>query len=80
MSDSQKICPKCKGEMKKGFIVGIRQMTGAGPIEWVEGSPGKGTFSPLSLLFKVKTTTITYACASCGYLESYLDDCIPRIP
>ncbi|KKS41887.1 MAG: hypothetical protein UV61_C0001G0113 [Candidatus Gottesmanbacteria bacterium GW2011_GWB1_43_11] len=50
-------CPKCKGEMEEGVLVGYAD----GILSWVNKV----------VLAKERKQTHTYNCKNCGYLESY---------
>lgn len=56
------VCPKCQGVMTKGHIkdwsyIWVQKQ------RWTKGSP----------IFGKEHKVDTYACQSCGYLESYLE-------
>ncbi|PCJ56943.1 MAG: hypothetical protein COA79_17550 [Planctomycetota bacterium] len=70
-------CPKCEGQMQKGFLV---DRTHKNPVaehciqqEWVEGDPDQKSSVMGGLKISTKTClkTISYRCVKCGYLESY---------
>lgn len=66
-------CPKCRGAMKRGFLVDRGDYNAKLLGLWVEGEPEKSYWVGG---FKTKdkdnfTVATTYRCASCGYLESY---------
>ena len=74
MPSESRQCPKCNGQMVRGFTVdmGTGDMTlGARHVsKWAPGAPIK------SFLFKtwVPRNSLpigTFRCSSCGYLESY---------
>ncbi len=54
----KKECPKCKGEMKQGRLMGVQ-------ADWQKD--GEQRF-----LKNDSPNIITYACQKCGYLESYV--------
>ena len=67
MDAQQMTCPKCQGNMARGFIAeagGVTTVT-----EWTEGLPENATLTgkPEESRFYVAT----YRCSSCGYLDSY---------
>jgi Domain of unknown function (DUF6487) len=70
-------CPKCQGEMEKGYIADFKE--GAGAIEgagavvsrWVEGEPEKSFWTGVKLRDRKQKEIKTYRCVGCGYLESY---------
>ncbi|MEK6256326.1 MAG: PF20097 family protein, partial [Chloroflexota bacterium] len=70
MSEDNSVCPKCGGEMKKGFTVDSSY--GANLVQkWMLGIPRRsllfGVMVKRSKLIPVRT----YRCVNCGYLESY---------
>ena len=61
-----KTCSKCDGRMIKGFLPetahgGMFRQT------WIEGE------KPSKFVQKKGMELVTYACETCGYIESYLD-------
>ena len=75
MSGSR-VCPKCRGEMRIGFLVDLIAKsvgaTVAEQMEWAEGEAER-TFWGLfvNLEDKKRRKVVTYACTGCGFLESY---------
>ncbi len=67
-------CPKCSGNMERGFIVD-RAMGGANlQAKWVGGEPVQGFFPPgerLKIEGRELLPVTTFRCEGCGYLESY---------
>jgi len=55
----KKFCPKCKGVMETGNLSGNQ-------VDWQLGTSH-------NFLKEKGTKIITYACDSCGYLESYVN-------
>ena len=73
MTESRMTCPKCDGEMERGFV--LDKTLGAHfATHWVPGDPAKSVMWGLklpNLLSKQPVPISTFRCASCGYLESY---------
>ncbi len=69
MNNADNICPKCKGEMEKGFILdvthGYRLVS-----QWMAGEAEK-SFWGIKVRGKRQKSIRTWRCTSCGYLESY---------
>jgi len=61
----QKTCPKCKGEMEKGFLPDARY-AGTGRIHWADKIVHL-KLKPVNQMYPVDA----YRCTSCGFLESY---------
>ncbi|MCA9382502.1 hypothetical protein KC660_03795 [Candidatus Dojkabacteria bacterium] len=64
--DETKICPKCEGQMMKGFIVDRGHYNGKMISTWIKGWKWGG----LTVDGK-QTGVMTYKCEKCGFLESY---------
>jgi len=62
MTDQSK-CPKCEGEMEKGFI----------PTYKIGATPPTFWVSKISFMkgLENKKDITVYRCSSCGFLESY---------
>ncbi|MBP9691101.1 hypothetical protein KBD81_03420, partial [Candidatus Woesebacteria bacterium] len=58
-------CPKCQGEMEKGFLPDSRY-AGIGRIHWVDKIV-HFKLKPSNKMFEV----VSYRCMTCGYLENY---------
>ena len=69
-------CPKCGGDMIAGYCVdGIHG--GAVQSRWAKGQPRRvrllrWTMSALNLRNVTMFDVTTFACSTCGYLESFL--------
>ena len=63
MSEAEK-CPKCGGEMEKGDIVGYG---------WASVVFKSRETKLLHGLASKETTTTSYSCKICGYVEIYRD-------
>ncbi|HVK14004.1 MAG TPA: hypothetical protein VM597_35000 [Gemmataceae bacterium] len=65
MPAEAKACPKCQGQMVRGFLLG-------GPLiaSWFEGEPRKGLLGNIKLPGP-PLTSAAYRCVECGYLELY---------
>jgi len=70
MSAEELTCPKCRGEMVRGFILDL-SFPQVAVSHWVEGLPQKSPLSGTKVPAGKSTPTATFRCASCGYLESY---------
>jgi hypothetical protein len=63
-------CPKCHGEMVRGFIFesqGPRRIVSA----WVEGAPEKSVLHGAKVDRAKAIPVGVFRCARCGFLESY---------
>ena len=77
MSDEAMSCPKCQGEMVRGYTIDqSHQLVFLG--QWAKGAPKKGWWflTPIKNLIKLpessQTISIgTFRCQTCGFLESY---------
>ena len=66
-------CPKCKQQMRKGFLLD-RAHGGAGVMSWIEGKPRRSFWFGLKVTRRTTLVPLTaYRCPSCGYLESYAE-------
>ena len=66
-------CPKCSGEMARGFIADAVQHAVQRVSSWVEGAPERSFWSGT----KVPGGMIpigTFRSSTCGFLESYARD------
>ena len=62
-------CPICSGEMEKGVLIDLIAMKVPTQQAWTQKLPS----GLRDIFLTVKSRpTFTYACSSCGYLESYL--------
>jgi predicted nucleic-acid-binding Zn-ribbon protein len=71
MDPIQTRCPKCEGEMVRGFIPdGIHG--GQLVSRWTAGIPKKSFWTGTKLVAHIDAVPIgAYRCESCGYLELY---------
>jgi hypothetical protein len=69
LPEHPQICPKCKGQMDRGFIVDNSHL-GLGVSQWTQGQP-KWSFWTGIKKPKEQIPTGTFRCSVCGYLESY---------
>ena len=63
-------CPKCNGEMVRGFTFeseGPKRMVST----WVEGAPEESFWQSVKVPAKKCVPVGTFRCSVCGYLESY---------
>ena len=79
MTTTMMLCPKCDGEMERGFTLDMSH--GARfASQWVKGEPKLAWgyfFGPLVVRRPKASDRIhigTFRCQSCGYLESYARD------
>ena len=64
-------CPKCEGQMERGFVCD-HSLASDRLLQWVEGEPEKGGTTGLKLIGrKANEITRTDKCVKCGYLEFY---------
>jgi hypothetical protein len=70
MSDPERVCPKCKAKMERGFVLD-QTYGGRFPAKWVEGEPERTIWLGVRLKGKRSLELATYRCTSCGYVESY---------
>ena len=71
MSETVLKCPKCSGEMIRGWVV---ENDGFGIVvgSWVKGSPKKGVWGGVKLPNQKDLIPVgTFRCQLCGFLESY---------
>jgi predicted Zn-ribbon and HTH transcriptional regulator len=64
-------CPKCKGEMKSGFLMEMAHHNVLRPVEWMEGAPVKSFWGGLKTKGRDRFPVLTHRCRECGFLESY---------
>src|SRR5262245_12500458 len=70
MSAEKLACPKCRGEMVRGFILDL-SFPHRAVSHWVEGTPEKSLIAGTKVPAGKDMPTATFRCAGCGYLESY---------
>jgi hypothetical protein len=71
MDGANLVCPKCKGEMIKGFQLDHGHGGRIESSEWTEGKPQRSYWLGI-VETKGRVIEITsYRCEKCGYLESY---------
>ena len=63
-------CPKCNGEMVRGFIF-ERQGANRLVSTWVEGAPEKSFWQGTKVPAEKCVPVGTFRCSACGFLESY---------
>jgi hypothetical protein len=74
VSDESMICPKCAGEMARGFLVDRGDSMVPLQSDWAEGDPRSSrwvTFTGAVDRGKERLPVVSYRCGTCGYLESY---------
>ncbi len=70
MTQSVITCPKCRQQMREGFLPDStygRVLVGS----WAEGKPKKSFWVGAKVVWKDCVPITAYRCPSCGYLESY---------
>lgn len=74
MKPIQLVCPKCRGEMERGYAIDTN-MSFEFSSQWAPGVPKKAGawFAPAIKTPKpvVVLTIGVFRCRSCGFLESY---------
>ncbi len=63
------VCPKCEGEMQRGFIPDYAYLH-LRPSGWVGGSPRRSFWYGIKVP-RGAIPIVTFRCMRCGYLESY---------
>lgn len=71
MSTLPTVCPKCQGEMVRGFVADRTDDARFAVSTWVEGPPEKSFWTKTNVPKEKCVPVATFRCASCGYLESY---------
>ena len=74
MNDNSLICPKCKSEMKQGFVPGPSNLGFEKTVicQWMEGEPKRSFWTGVKGLWsRPKIPIATFRCIECGFLESY---------
>lgn len=64
-------CPKCKGEMVKGYIADWKADDRRRVSNWVEGAPIKSFWYGTRVTKESCFPVGTFRCSVCGFLESY---------
>jgi transposase len=67
--DSSQSCPKCNGQMERGFIID-HSHTAQAVSEWAPGPPQRSFWTGTKLP-EGRLPIGTFRCSACGYLESY---------
>ena len=65
-------CPKCSGDMQRGFIL-EQNFNKVVPNVWVEGPPEPSFWTMTKVWSKVKRLVETHRCVKCGFLESFAE-------
>lgn len=78
MAASSPTCPKCAGDMQRGFVFGYQDGQLRFPPYWAAGVPQwsfwMGIKRPRGKLIPVGT----FRCSSCGFLEEYAREGLRR--
>jgi predicted nucleic-acid-binding Zn-ribbon protein len=72
MSDERITCPKCDGEMVRGFVPDYAHggiLVGG----WQEGRPKKSFWTTTKVSRSTGIPIGVFRCARCGFLEFYAD-------
>ncbi len=70
MSHEPGHCPKCDGQMERGFILDFAY-GGNFVSRWSQGTPRKSFWSVTKLSNEEAVPIGVYRCLGCGFLESY---------
>lgn len=70
--ETPKKCPKCSGDMVRGFVPDYGHTAIFTP-RWHEGSPKKSIWSGTSMPKSNGIPIAAFWCSSCGFLEFYAD-------
>ena len=71
MREQRLECPRCRGEMRPGYVLDHGNHDARRVSTWVEGVPEKSFWLGLKTEDRAVLPVLTYRCARCGYLESY---------
>ena len=73
MDDQAHQCPKCNGQMERGFLA--TQVGGGHALgDWVAGDVDRSLWTGIKVKGKTHYRVSTsYRCARCGYLELYAE-------
>jgi hypothetical protein len=73
MSNTSQQCPKCNGQMERGFI--LDQVPGGQIVSrWIAGEPQKSFWTGIKRPEEKGIPIGAFRCAACGFLESYARD------
>lgn len=64
------MCPKCRKNMAKGFILDVAH-GGQWFARWIEGDPESDWMGSVKSKGRDCRAIETWRCTACGYLESY---------
>jgi hypothetical protein len=70
MSHTPERCPKCDGQMERGFVM---DMTYGGRLvsQWSAGAPVRSLWLGTRVPEEKQVPIGVFRCASCGFLEAY---------
>jgi predicted nucleic-acid-binding Zn-ribbon protein len=68
------VCPKCRTEMKNGFVLDRGDTGSKQQSAWVEGEPEPSFWSGLKTSNREVFTVQTFRCPKCNYLEFYTSE------
>jgi hypothetical protein len=73
MTEFQKKCPKCDGEMVQGFIPDF-SYGGSTVSSWHAGAPKESLWKGTKVNYPDGIPIGAFRCSNCGFLEFYADD------
>ncbi len=71
MAEPQLECPRCRGQMERGYVMDRGHYSAGNIPNWVEGVPERSVWSGLHTKGRDVIPVATYRCERCGFLESY---------
>lgn len=71
MQPSVPACPRCQGQMQRGFVPDKGHGDGLKVPEWLEGQPEPSFWRGLKTKGRERFAVQTFRCTRCGFLESY---------
>lgn len=71
MHEERLECPRCRGTLQRGFLLGTSEGGLRTAARWVQGTPEPSVWTGLRIKDRTVLTVTTYRCERCGYLESY---------
>jgi hypothetical protein len=78
MADKQRSCPLCNGSMHAGFLRDVNHKNPVAEVveqmEWIAGDPGpvSNWHGGIKLAGRERHKVATFACTTCGYLQSFV--------
>jgi hypothetical protein len=71
MTERKLECPRCRGNMERGFVLDRGHYSYPDLQKWVDGPPEKSFWHGVKLSGKEAYVVHSWRCEKCGYLESY---------